>query len=116
MRERITDVRHGAITLLVVDFKVFILSHDILGLLFHLLHSDYRLLLLLNCFNILVLRLLLVVDSYHSLLLSTFRPLRSVFSDLFLPLLLLLSFLLELLLLDKFVLDLLRLLLTLVPY
>jgi hypothetical protein len=67
----------------------------------------------------LLLRLFLIVDRDNigiGLLLAALSSLSSVFSDLFLPLLLLLSFLLELFLLDKFVFHLLSLLLPLVPH
>ena len=119
MRKRITDIRHlRVIGLLVIIFEVFILSDDTLCILFHLLWCDNKL-LLLNYFNILLLWLLLIISSCVrciSLLLTPFRSLRSVFGDLFLPLLLLLPFFLELLLFDKFIFYLLRLFLTLIPY
>ena len=119
MRKRITDIRHlRVIGLLVIIFEVFILSDDTLCILFHLLWCDNKL-LLLNYFNILLLWLLLIISSCVrciSLLLTPFRSLRSVFGDLFLPLLLLLPFFLELLLFDKFIFYLLRLFFTLIPY
>lgn len=119
MRKRIADIRHlRVIGLLVIIFEVFILSDDTLCILFHLLWCDNKL-LLLNYFNILLLWLLLIISSCVrciSLLLTPFRSLRSVFGDLFLPLLLLLPFFLELLLFDKFIFYLLRLFLTLIPY
>ena len=119
MRKRIADIRHlRVIGLLVIIFEVFILSDDTLCILFHLLWYDNKL-LLLNYFNILLLWLLLIISSCVrciSLLLTPFRSLRSVFGDLFLPLLLLLPFFLELLLFDKFIFYLLRLFLTLIPY